>query len=110
MPSLTDEQETRLIKAYREDRPIDEICRRFSINKATLYSVLGERGEPMRAAGRGRKPVICQLCTPAMVAAGKGAMARYKHLDTDAAVERIWAAMESAAPRREPESHAVVED
>jgi hypothetical protein len=96
MPNLTRQEADRLIEAYRADRPVAEICRRFSINKATLYAVLEGRGEPLRAAGRGRKPAICQECTPEMAAAGMEAMRRYKHLDTAAAAARIWAAMEQA--------------
>lgn len=109
MPDLTKAEADRLIQAYREDRPIDEICRRFGINKATLYKELEDAGVPLRAAGRGRKPLICEYCSPGMVEAGKDALNRYKHLDTEAAVLRIWGAMATALPKHTRKRRKVAE-
>lgn len=97
MPAMSDAEERRLIDAYRDDRPTKEICRRFAISKATMYAVLDKHGVKYRAAGRGRKPAVCEECTPEMIESGRTALRKYRHLETDAALARIWAAMQSAA-------------
>lgn len=54
--SVPDGAAGRIVTAYLEDRPIEEITTRFEISKRTLYRLLDEKGIPLRCSGRGRKP------------------------------------------------------
>ena len=53
---ITDAQAGRIVQAYKDDRPIDEIRSRFQISKHVLYKLLDARGVPLRYHGRGPKP------------------------------------------------------
>ena len=56
--SVPDAATKRVVTAYLEDRPIQEIVTRFEISRATLYRLLDAEGIPLRCEGRGRKPNI----------------------------------------------------
>jgi hypothetical protein len=54
--SVDDAAARRVVVAYKDDRPIEEIVSRFGISRATLYQLLDVEGIPLRCEGRGRKP------------------------------------------------------
>ncbi len=50
-----EERDRRVIELYKSGVPVDEIAKRFCINRATIYSILRRHGvEPMRKRRRSR--------------------------------------------------------